>query len=253
MKLKLYSTSWAKLGKKDEQLSSDDYAKFCQDNFGKYFETKESLLDWYLKTDSAKLTALDFLKKHISEKGCHSVISFGAGPCVLEHLLKKKLPNLKVIATDYNPFYVDNAKRLFPELEVRKYDFFKDDISDLEKEGVSADLAVFFGSTYVMDDELFIKQLGDLHKIGITEAIDFHAGYLPLRKLPRTLLSQAFRKISFKLNLNLMKGKFHGYCRTRGELKRLYKNAGFTRIIETSLGLYEYVAICSSFSKAVSD
>ena len=244
MKFNLYSTPWSGLGSSDRPLKAKEYSAYCERELKSHFKTKKSLLNWYLKMDAAKLPALDFLAKQIEKKGYTNILSLGAGSCVLEHLLKKRLPHLTIVATDYNLFYLKNGKRLFPELKFRKFDFFKDGVSDLKKTGVKFDVAVFFGSSYVMDDELFVKQFMGLGEIGIKEIVDFQAGYIQTGKIPYFFLLEAGRALLEKFGIPLNRGKFHGYCRSRGELRRLYERAGLELIDETTAGLYKYVAIC---------
>jgi len=44
---------------------------------------------------------------------------------VIEELLRQALPeNSVVVATDFDKFYIDNARRLFPNLVAMKFDFF---------------------------------------------------------------------------------------------------------------------------------
>jgi hypothetical protein len=51
------------------------------------------------------------------------------------------------------------------------------------------------------------------------------------------------RKLFGKPPLSDYRGKFHGYSRSRGELRRLYKESGWRIHKEVSSGIYEYVAI----------
>lgn len=228
----------AEIGNNERQLSAEEFAEFYESKYKQNFKTKKQLLDWYAATDSTKFPVVDFLAEHIRSHKYKSVLSLGAGPCVLEYMLKEKLPDTRVVATDFNPFFVNNAKRLFPSITVAAFDFFKDGNSCLKEFGVDFDIAVFFGSSYVMDDDIFIRQFSGLHELGVKSIIDFQAGYLPLRNIPRTLISRILR-------LGNANGKFHGYCRTKGELRRLYLNSGYACIEEKSIGNYEYVAIIS--------
>jgi len=75
---------------------------------------------------------------------------------------------------------------------------------------------------------------------------DFQAGFLPLRNIPRTLVARAFKAATQYLTPSDKRDKFHGYCRTKDELRRLYRQAGLTVEQEVKSGSYEYVAILQS-------
>jgi ubiquinone/menaquinone biosynthesis C-methylase UbiE len=247
MKIKLYTKGHDKallkgIGSGDEQFTAATHAHVVEREYGKHFETKESLIQWYLAQshNSDKLLALAFLIRHCNENEYKNVLSLGAGPCVLEYLLKCALPDdAKVVAIDFDSFFIKKAKLHFPSIIPAEFDFFKGNPSDLQKLKIDFDIAVFFGSSYVMDDPDFIRQLSGLKKIGVKRIIDFQAGYIPWRRLPIIILS----KVITKINPRRYRGKFHGYGRSRGELRRLYKLAGLELIQEISVAPYKYVAI----------
>jgi len=145
----------------------------------------------------------------------------------------------KVVATDFNSFFIKKAKLHFPSIIPVEFDFFKDNPSDLQKLKIDFDIAVFFGSSYVMNDSDFIRQFSGLKEIGVKKIIDFHAGYIPWKRFPIVILSEVIAKI----NPRRYRGKFHGYGRSRDELRRLYKLAGLELILETSVSPYKYVAV----------
>jgi len=92
----------------------------------------------------------------------------------------------KVVATDFNSFFIKKAKLHFPSIIPVEFDFFKDDLSDLQKKlKLDFDLAVFFGSAYVMDDPDFIRHFSKLKEIGVKRIIDFHGGVHFTKKNPR--------------------------------------------------------------------
>jgi hypothetical protein len=67
----------------------------------------------------------------------------------------------------------------------------------------------------------------------------------PLRKIT------VMRKLLRRPPLDNHIGKFHGYSRSRGELRRLYKKAGLSLVEETSAGAYHYIAILAYGSLAI--
>lgn len=155
---------------------------------------------------------------------------------------------------DFDSFLIQKASDFFSNIIPIKFDFFKDDVKQLQKKvGIDFDISIFFGSAYVMDDMEFIELFNNLKEIGVKRIIDFHAGYIDWKAIFLDILSplkqsriirKLFQKPPF-LGQDYYRGKFHGYVRSRGELRKLYQLAGLDLIRETSIGDYKYVAICS--------
>lgn len=210
-------------------FTGEEYARVTEVEFAKILESKESAIRYDIPE---KLKALCFLICHIMSKGYKNVLSLGAGRCTLEYLMKEILPeDIKIVATDFNQYYLNRAKHLFPEVTVLPFDFFKDDVMDITKNtGIKFDVAVFLGSAYAMDDKTFIKLFSRLKEIGIKEIVDFHAGYLIIKDLIYYMLLwlkeyPAIRRLFRKQPI--YRGKLHGYARTCWELRWLYKKAGW--------------------------
>lgn len=259
MKRKLYTLSHdvgvlKEVDNNGGQFTAEEHAYAIEKEFGEtVFKTKENLLRNFLPGNLLKLGALGFLIDSIKKNEYRNILSLGAGQCVLEYLLKMSLPEeSKVVACDFDSFFIEKAKEFFPEIIAKRFDFFKDEISSLQSEfNMGFDLAVFFGSAYVMDDKEFIKLFSDLKNIGVKEIIDFHAGYMDWKGVISNYLhplsrNPAVRRILHKppIAVEGYRGKFHGYSRNRSELIKLYKSSGLELRGETSVaGSYKYVAI----------
>jgi len=262
MKRKIYTRSHninllKEIDNNGNQFSAKEHAYFIEKEFGNtVFRTKEALLRDYLSGNSLKLGALGFLIERITNNGYRNILSLGSGQCVLEYLLKLSLPEeSEIIATDFDTYFIEKAKSFFPEITSVTFDFFKDDIISLQNNlNVKFDIAVFFGSAYVMDDPYFIKLFADLKKIGVKEIVDFHAGYMDLKDVIVNVIvsllrpfarNSAIRRVFHKCPVDKYKyiGKFHGYSRNRAELRKLYRKAGFKLYKELSVPNYKYVAI----------
>jgi hypothetical protein len=236
------------------RFTAEEHAYVVKKEFGETtYKTKELLVRKFLSANAKKLHCLPFLIDHINVSGYKNILSLGAGQCVLEYLLEKSLSEeSELIATDFDGFLCEKAKEFFPQLIVEKFDFVKGDFKSFRtKLDIPVDLVIFFGSAYVLDDHEFIKLFGDLKKSGVKQVIDFHAGYLSMKSqvllgFPSFLSKNAtirklFRKPPF--DSNGYRGKFHGYGRSRGEIKKLYKKSGLSVKFETSIGCYKYVSI----------
>jgi len=258
MKRKIYTLSHnvgllKEIDNNGGQFSAEEHAYAIEKEFGEtVFKTRENLLRNYLPDNILKLGALGFLIDSIKKNGYKNILSLGAGQCVLEYLLKMSLPKeTKVIACDFDAFFIEKAKEFFPEIIAERFDFFKDEISSLSsKLNLEFDQAVFFGSAYVMDDTEFIKLFSDLKNIGVKQILDFHAGYMDWRAVIHNYFSplasnSIVRKIFHKppITVEGYRGKFHGYSRNRSELIKLYKNSGLELQGEISVAGYKYVAL----------
>lgn len=63
---------------------------------------------------------------------------------------------INVVATDYDLYMVERAKELFPEISVKAYDFYKDDIEKIVEE-YKVDTVVLFGAACSMDNTRYIE------------------------------------------------------------------------------------------------
>lgn len=222
------------------------------------YQTRESLLRWYLAQDFSKLPCIAYLARIIKENQYRNIVSFGSGHCVLEYLLQCCLPEeAKVVASDYDAYMVGKATQFFPEITAVTFDFSKDDIKTFQDQlNIKFDLAIFFGSAFCMDDPHFICTFSGLNQAGVKRVIDFHAGCLRTVDVIRYFISlQPFRihplirKLFCKppvtepsLSHNYQ-GKFCGYRRNKMELRKLYQKSGLEIVDEISIGPYRYVAI----------
>lgn len=252
MKFKIYATLGRDVYSPNtiRDLTMEEGLAICQAEWDRYFQDRESLIEWFLNTESNNYGALLFLYRLILKNGYRGVLSLGAGSCVTEFLLKQWLPDdAEIVAVDHNPYYIEKSRPLFPSLTIERFDFLKDDVTALQKLfAKDCDVVVFFGSSYAMDDAAFIKLFAGLRTLGVKTIIDFHAGFLRQRWIPLALLTGLKWTLIDKLKLKaLMRGVFvHGYARTRSELRNLYKQAGFTSVKETSVNpQFRYVAILS--------
>ena len=256
MKNKLYTQSHNK-ALLDEigngQFTSEEHAFVLEKEFGDtVFSSRESLLKYYLSNNINKLCALQLLNSIVVTKGYRNILSLGAGPCVLEYLLKLSLSeSTNVIASDFDAFFIEKASVYFPEVLALRFDFFNDSINSfLSENNIKADLAIFFGSAYVMDDNDFIKLFKGLKECGVSQVIDFHAGYMDCIGVIKSIISpvtknRKIRKLFGKSQtIDLQKaGKFHGYSRSRSELMRLYRSSGWTVVRKIKVSGYKFIAI----------
>ena len=235
------------------QFTAEEHAFAIEKQFGdSVYKEKGTLLGHYLPENLTKLGALSIFIDSVKNNGYRNILSLGAGSCVLEYLLQLSLGEVsKIVACDFNRFFIERAKKFFPEIIAEQFDFFKDDIESFKTAlNIDFDVAVFFGSAYVMDDVNFVKLFSGLKRIGVDKIFDFHAGYMDINHLVfNCIKSFTGENIMRKLHRRPTelsegyRGKFHGYSRSRGELRRLYTESGLQIHQESSTFGYKYVAI----------
>lgn len=196
---------------------------------------------------------IPFLIQKCQRDNIHNILSLGAGPCVLENCLQQMIPEPnKIVAADFDSFFISMAKKHFTSIDAEKFDFKSDDPEELQKRlGIKFDLAVFFNSSYVMDDDEFVNFFKKLKKTGIPQIIDFQSSYIPYWDMPKQYADILKERLLSIVNKFLSKpigkdkGKFHGFSRSRGSLCNLYKESGFRIIQEIKIQPYSYVAVLS--------
>jgi len=107
------------------------------------------------------------------------------------------------------------------------------------------DVAIFVGSSYVMDDDEYIRILNQLKKNDVKKVIDLTPTLVLYHKLPFVILNEIQLRC-FAPHWD--RGKFHGFMRTKHDFRNIYKNASWTLKEETAVGQYNYVAILENNS-----
>ena len=117
-------------------------------------------------------------------------MSFGAGFSIVEYFLSLTLDDdMSIIVSDYDSYVLEKVSDFFPELNICKFDFFKDDFDEIcSDHSIQVDVAVFLGSMYVMDDGQMIKLLRKLKNHGVSRILDFHGGYMSTSQIIRTII-----------------------------------------------------------------
>ncbi len=230
------------------QFTAEEHAYAIEQEFAEQFASQQVLVQHYLNDNNKKLQNLGFAIKVAHDHQATRILSLGAGQCVLEWFLQMAIaePGF-VFATDFDAYFVRKASELFPELKTSTFDFTRDNVEELVAQcEVPLDLAVFFGSAYVMDDATFVKIFTQLREIGIPRIIDFHAGATTLRRvcLHATLgyltSKPAIRRLAAR---PAYRGKFHGYVRDIRAIRKLYAAAGWQISEEHTHLEYPYTAV----------
>lgn len=207
-------------------LTADEHSKMSEIDFKDHFSSRERLIQWYFSylSNMNKISILTEVGNYLKTQGESKVISFGSGPSVLEYFLKLMLGDkVKLLCTDYDSFIIDNAKRIFPEMEFAVFDFYAEEYEVLARFG--ADTALLLGSACSMDNARYIQFLKKLKSLGIRRVFCFEAATYGL--------VQWIYAIARNMVKQLLKGEekgihsFHAYRRAAYEAERIFSEAGF--------------------------
>ncbi|MCP4753862.1 MAG: hypothetical protein GY866_23505 [Proteobacteria bacterium] len=181
----------------DSPFTAEEHAMLNREERGKtVFKSKETLLRSYLPTSLDKLASLGFLFETIQQHRYRNILSFGSGYCVLEYLLKLSLPeDTTIVASDFDPFTVEKSRLFFPEIITERFDFFHDKYHDFQNNFEKKfDIAIFFGSSYVMNNDQFIDLFGTLKRNGVERIVDLQPGYMDGKQMVSHLLRPILKK-----------------------------------------------------------
>lgn len=225
-------------------LTAEEHAQMSKMDFEQHFSSIDELIKWYFYylSNIKKMGALTAIGELIKEGNARNIISFGAGPSVIEYFLKMIFQeDIHMVVTDYDTWMVEQVAQLMPNLAAKRFDFYHDDPAALI-ENNQIDTVIMLGSACSMDNEAYIKFLQRLHECGVRNVFTFEAGVkswkqmisailLRFLQVCKTLLCYFFararyedRKSAFLKNEQLC---FHAYYRTQSELERIYSRGGY--------------------------
>jgi len=256
MKRKMYTLSHdiellKQIDNDGNRFTSEEHSYLEEKEFGKtLFESRRNLI----REESAACfePRIRFLIEFIKENNYSNILSMGAGSCINEYFIKMALPDdTTLVVCDFDSFYIKKAKDFFADsvgLIPKQFDFFNDDIhkfiGDLK---LDFDLATFFSSSYVMDDEEFQNIFSGLKETGIKNIIDFHGGFIDWKQYIRyclaPLTNNTLLRSIFGKPQKTFQGKFHGYARSKSELRNLYSKSGWEIDRQFLIGQNKTVAV----------
>jgi len=223
------------------------------------FKTDKDLVEWFKARnycgayhDEVTTFLIDYIKKN----NFKSVISFGAGFCGMEYLIKEALPDVNIVATEYEECMINAVKPFYKNMTCCTFDFFKDDIGDLKDNlGMDFDFAFFSASAYAMNDTQFLQMFRRLNECGIHDVIDNSGGVLYHKRYVRWYMHRLINAAYYLLNEELKyeasyipENRPYGYGRTIPELRKFYRKAGYDVIDEPKIGTIKYIGILKSRS-----
>lgn len=221
------------------------------------FDSKQAILNWF-KSNNYRGTnhgaAVEFLIDYIKKNNFKNIVSFGAGCCAMECLIKEALPDVTVVATDFETRMINKVKPFLKEITCVPFDFYKDDVGDLQNHlGINFDFAFFSASAYAMDEVHFLQMFRRLNECGIYDVVDNSGGVVYHKRYFGWFLYRLVNAAHYMLHEELkydMKyipvNRPYGFGRTIPELRKLYRRAGFDVVDEPVIGTIKYVGVLKS-------
>lgn len=156
----------------------------------------------------------------LKAKDIKTLFSVGVGGAGLEYQIKKRMPNLRIICSEYEPKTVEKLKKVFIEAdEIIEFDILKGDWGSVHKQYLedSKSLVLMYRLDAGFDDMDWKKIFISMSDANISNII-----YIPTTTL--TLLSIWNRKSrEFKWFLKRMPISFAGYLRTKMRFQSYWK------------------------------
>ncbi|MBF0361494.1 MAG: hypothetical protein HQK49_10800 [Oligoflexia bacterium] len=132
MKGKLYTKSGnvnllKKIDNNCSQYTASEHAFITKKEYGNFYSSKDLALNFSFSTQSnyLKFETIPLIVDFIKKNNYRNILSMGSGDCSMEHLLAYCLGEGRVIATDFDSFYIDCAKNNFQNITAECFDFFK--------------------------------------------------------------------------------------------------------------------------------
>ena len=197
------------------------------------YRSREAFLK--MKDQYPKKAALGkYLADYLKSLSAKSVLGLGSGESFHEYAIKLAASEIRITATDFDPFIVEKVSEFLPEIDnFEVFDIKKDDFNRFQNK---YDTILMVGVIYALsDDEIvgFFKRVistGMKHILVVTSLLPvshglrFYSirfiGYNPLALFVKKHVSRIIGR----------PGRFHGWSRSEGEFARLIKKAGALKL-----------------------
>lgn len=118
----------------------------------------------------------------LKREGIDRVFSIGSGGAALEYQLKKMIPELRVVCSDYSEVTVARLKKVFTECEdVIRFDIHADSLAEAEQKYIGENgICLMYRIDASFSDEEWSKIFSDLYKGGIRKVLYIPTGMLTM-------------------------------------------------------------------------
>ena len=201
---------------------------------GTQYDSEEKYLQYAFGLESYRIVSAILLANRFNLADYGRVLELGCGDMVQSFVLKRRFPQLRLVATDYDPYVIERCGRLqvLDGIEKRVLDVLK--IPDSDNPFADTDLIMSWGLDYAIDDDQFLDLLGIVKRAGVpylmcspTVAGPIKHGIHFLRKI---LVS---RRLVEEKQLRM-----HGWQRTAGCFLKMAARARMQTTIVGQRGAY---------------
>ncbi|MEI7512154.1 MAG: hypothetical protein WCK01_01700 [Candidatus Uhrbacteria bacterium] len=158
--------------------------------------------------DGGLIVRAKAIAQFLTEKGITRVFSVGVGGAGLEYQLKRLLPELKVIATEYAPENVEMLRRVFTECDdIHTFDILRGNWNEVSDTAMPTMLIMYRVDPHFTDQE-WRTIFANMHTAGVEDILYIPCGFLTMRSLVQ-------RKLRIlRLRFRGQQFVFSGYLRT---------------------------------------
>jgi len=195
------------------------------------FRSREDLLDWGKQHDGIKFVVGEYLAAYLNKLSAKSVLSLGCGECYHEYAIKLAAPEIKITATDFDPFVVGKVRSFLPEIDTAEvFDIKQDDFARFQGK---YDAILMISVDYVLSDDEMIDFYKRISVVGANHIIMISASYLTSSQVLEYIILSRLSQLKWFLlgwKVRPSPGRFIGWARSRGEFVRLVRMAGTVKL-----------------------
>lgn len=248
-----YSDEAKHIGEVNTILNAEQHSQMSEIDFHEHFTSTAKWFQWYFRylENLKKIDICTYIGDAVTKKKIRNVVSFGCGPGCIEQTLFLMMPDLRIVATDYDKYIMDSVERikinnteLGGYIQFQSFDFYTDDVEEFIR-NKDAEMVVMIGAGCGMDHDTYLDFLKSIGKTQVKTIITFEAAVLSdlkyfsqqLKVMIRTLICIAGMRNFYDLPA------VHAYRRSRGQLESLFRGSGwdFRRIIGEKAYEYAYI------------
>jgi len=195
------------------------------------FRSRQDLLNWGMEHDGNKFKIGRYLADYLQKLSVKSILSLGCGECYHEHAIKLAAPEIKITATDFDPFVVEKVLEFLPEIDnVEVFDIKKDDFAKFQGKFDAILILNVEGS--LSDDEIvgFFRRIP---VVGARHILMTSGAYLTSFQVLEYMIVLRLSKLKWFLlrwETRPPLGRCQAWSRSKGKFVKLIKQAGTVKL-----------------------
>ncbi len=213
---------WSLTRKKGSELLGTD---------GSQYDNDHNYLKFIFRLENMKILSAILLADHFSFGKYKRVFEIGCGHMPQTLVIKNMFPQLKYVATDYDPYVVEKCSKLsiFKDIEFDVFDASSSNLDVIQ----GFDLLISWGIDATLEDEHLSNLLGSCKKYGVSFLM-----CSPNIVGLTSLIVHATKKGKISKKLNEHKIRMHGWQRSLKSFRCFSHEAGMNLQIIGNVGRY---------------